>query len=176
MKYILSAFFCLLLSNCFAQSVFINNFIVKENLLKNSKLAIIAADEEDKPIESVNGTFIFSVNGFEQELKFHDGVAVAPQQVTKSTFVYVKHVNDNGTHAKLYYVIKKEGDLNPIKISWFILIAIPVILILIGFMFRRFITIAIVLIVVLVIFNQSKGLHFSTFLETVYDGLKSIFN
>lgn len=35
----------------FAQKADINNFVVKESLLKNSKLAIIAADSLDNPLE-----------------------------------------------------------------------------------------------------------------------------
>ncbi|TZF84488.1 hypothetical protein FW774_05715 [Pedobacter sp. BS3] len=157
-----------------AQQMAINNFIVKENLLKNNKLAIIATDADEKPLENINGTFQFSLNGFEQELKFNDGIAVAPQVIDKSTFVYIRHHNDTGTHAKLYYVIKKDNDLNPIKISWLLLIAIPLILIVIAMMFRRFIVIAAILIIVMLFFNQSNGLHFSTFIETVFDGLKSL--
>ena len=100
-------FFAIFLDKAQAQTVMINNFLVKEHLLKNSKLAIIAADSVDKPIETVNGTFLFTLNGFRQELKFNDGIAVAPQQIEKSSFVYLKHENEAGTHSRLYYVIKK---------------------------------------------------------------------
>ena len=89
--------------------VILNNFIVKEDLLKNNKIAIIAADSLDKPLENLSGTFQFSINGFGQELKFNNGVAVAAQPIDKSTFIYLRHENETGTHAKLYYVIRK-GD------------------------------------------------------------------
>lgn len=52
----------------YAQSTDINNFIVKESLLKNSKLAIIAADSLDNPIEKVNGIYTFSVSGLRRRL------------------------------------------------------------------------------------------------------------
>ena len=158
-----------------AQSVAINNFLVKENLLKNEKIAIIAADSADKPIERINGTFLFSINGFKQELKFNDGVAVAPQQIDKSTFLYIKHKNDGGTHSKLYYVIKKETDLNPIKINWLILILIPLVVIAIASMFRKFILIAVIILVLLFFFNYNSGLSLPTFFETIIDGIKSTF-
>jgi hypothetical protein len=51
----------------------INNFLVKESLLKNSKLAIIAADSLDNPIEKINGTYTFSVSGFTQSLTLMKG-------------------------------------------------------------------------------------------------------
>jgi hypothetical protein len=158
-----------------AQSVAINNFLVKENLLKNEKIAIIAADSVDKPIEQVNGTFQFTINGFKQELKFNDGVAVAPQQIEKSTFLYIKHKNDNGTHSKLYYVIKKETDLNPIKINWLILVLLPLAIIIIASMFKKFIMIAIIILALLFFFNYNSGLSLPTFFETVIDGIKSTF-
>lgn len=153
----------------------IQNFIVKENLLKNEKIAIIACDPEDKPLEFITGNFQFSINGFKQELHFHEGVAVAPQPIDKSTFIYLRHTNENGTFGKLYYVIKKGTDLNPIKISWFLLILIPLIIVFIAMMFRKFLMIAVVLLIVLFYFNSDKGLNFSTFFDTIFDGLKSFF-
>ncbi|MBC8053234.1 MAG: hypothetical protein H7Y13_09220 [Sphingobacteriaceae bacterium] len=158
-----------------AQSVHVNNFILKEHLLKNGKIAIIAADSTDKPLESVNGTFLFSLNGFRQELKFNDGIAVAPQPIEKSAFVYIKHQNESGTHSKLYYVIKKGEDLNPIKINWLLLLIIPLVIISIAALFRKFIIFALVLLVIIFFFNSSKGLGIPTFFETIIDGLRSAF-
>ena len=156
-----------------AQPVSVNNFLVKEHLLKNSKLAIIATDSSDHPIETVNGTFLFNINGFQQELKFNDGIAVAPQKIEKSTFVYLKHQNELGTHSKLYYVIKKNEDLNPININWMLLLFVPLVIIVIATVFRKFIFFAIVLLAIIFFFNSSKGLNIPTFFETIIDGLKS---
>ncbi|MEO8794993.1 MAG: hypothetical protein ABI390_05965 [Daejeonella sp.] len=156
-------------------SIAINNFIIKENLLKNSKIAVIATDANETPLESINGIFQFSINGFKQTLKFNDGVAIAPSQIDKSTFIYLRHENELGTHSKLYYVIKKEADLRPIKINWLILVLIPLVIILLATMFRKFILIAAVLLIVMYFFNSSNGLNLSTFFQTIYDGLKSVF-
>lgn len=153
----------------------INNFIVKENLYKNNQLAIIAADSVDKPIENLSGTFMFSINGFEQELKFNNGAAVVPQPISKSTFIYIRHENESGNQGKLYFVIKKYDMLNPIKISWLVLVLVPALLILLAMMFRKFIIIAVILIIVMFYFNTSNGLKISTFFDTVFDGLKNIF-
>ena len=152
----------------------LNNFVVKENLLKNNKIAIIASDQNEKPIDSINGTFQFSINGFKQELKFNDGVAVAPQQIDKSTFLYLRHENETGTHGKLYYIIKKGDNLRPFKINWLILVLIPLGIIILATMFRKFIIIGGILLLILFFFNSQNGLKLPTFFETVMDGLKSV--
>jgi len=158
-----------------SNQVAINNFIVKENLLKNDKIAIIACDANERPLENVSGTFQFSINGFKQALRFNDGVAVSPQQIDKSTFIYLRHENENGTHGKLYYVLKKDLDLKLIKINWVLLVLIPLIVVILATMFRKFILIAAVLLIILFVFNSSNGLKIGTFFETVIDGLRSIF-
>jgi len=158
-----------------SNQISINNFIVRENLLKNDKIAIIACDANEKPLETVNGTFQFSVNGFKQTLRFNDGVAVSPQQIDKSTFIYLRHENETGTHGKLYYVIKKDQDLKIIQINWLVLVLIPLVIIILATMFRKFILIAAVVLIILFIFNSNQGLKLGTFFETVFDGLKSVF-
>ncbi len=178
LKQIKYVFLISLLFLCFqsvAQEMTVNNFIVRENILKNEKLDVIATDASEIPLTNINGTFSFSVNGFKEELKFIDGTATSSNQVDKSTFVYLKHKNDNGTHAKLYYVIKRDRGLSPFKINWFIMLLIPVSLIVLGMMFRKFILIAVILLAVMFFFNNSKGLSISTFIETVYNGLRAMF-
>lgn len=153
----------------------INNFIVKENLLKNEKIAIIACDADEKPLENVNGTFQFSVNGFKQALRFNEGVAIAPQPINESTFIYLRHKNESGTHGKLYYVLKQENNLKPIKINWMMLAFVPIALILIAFTFRKLLIYAVVVLLVIFLFNARQGLNLPTFFDTIFDGLKSLF-
>ena len=165
----------LCISCAYSQPQAINNFTVKEHLLKNSKIAIIATDSLNKPIETVNGTFAFTINGFKQDLKFNDGIAVAPQQIEKSAFVYLKHENISGTHAKLYYILKKADDLNPIKINWMLLLIIPFAILGIAALFRKFLIIGILLLIGIFFFNSSKGLALPTFFDTIIQGLKNLF-
>ena len=159
----------------YAQKANINNFIVKEGLLKNSKLAIIATDSLEKPMEQINGIYTFSVSGFTQVLKFNGGVAILPLPLEKSTFVYIKHVNDAGTHSKLVYVYKKEGNLNPYHISSMWLIIFPLAVIFIALAFRRLIIVAVIILLIFFYFNHSNGLGVGTFFETIFDTLKRAF-
>jgi len=159
----------------FAQKADINNFIVKESLLKNSKLAIIATDSLEQPIETINGLYTFTVSGFTQSVKFNDGVAILPMQLERSAFVYIKHQNDGGTHSKLLYVYKKDGTLNPYPINSLWLVIFPLAIIFIAFAFRKLIIIAIIILLVFIYFNHSNGLNLSTFFDTIFDNLKKAF-
>ncbi len=174
MRYIYLIIILFFTSNSFAQNSNINNFLVKESLLKNSKLAVIAADSLDNPLETINGLYTFSVSGFSQEITFNNGVAIIPLQIDKSTFVYLKHQNDAGTHSKLLYVFKKDGNLNPFTISRLFLILIPLIIIILAFAFKKFIYIAVILLLVFMYFSHSNGLNVSTFFETTIDYLKNL--
>ncbi len=159
----------------YAQTASINNFLVKENLLKNNKLAIIAADSLNNPNENINGNYTFSVSGFTQILKFNDGIAVLPLQIAKSTFVYIKHQNDSGTHSKLVYVYKKDSDLSPHAINSLWMFLIPIILVIIAFAFRKLIIFVVLVFLVFVYFNHSSGLNLATFFESIFDALKNLF-
>lgn len=153
----------------------INHFIVEENLLKNDKLAIIATDSLDQPLESINGTFQFSLNNFNYPLEFHDGVAITPNKVEKSTFVFIKHVNESGSHGQLFYVLKSDSGLNPVKISWVVLLIVPAILVLIGMMFRKLLSLAVIAILIFLYFNYKHGMDLTTFFETLVHGIKGVF-
>jgi len=153
----------------------INHFIVEENLLKNDKLAIIATDSLDQPLESINGTFQFSLNNFNYPLEFHDGVAITPNKVEKSTFVFIKHVNESGSHGQLFYVLKSDSGLNPVKISWVVLLIVPAILVLIGMMFRKLLSLTVIAILIFLYFNYKHGMDLTTFFETLVHGIKGVF-
>lgn len=174
MKSILTIILLFFASYGYAQNADINNFVVKESLLKNSKLAIIAADSLEVPKENISGEYTFSVSGFTQPLSFNSGVAIIPLQIDKSTFVYIKHENDKGTHSKLLYVYKKDGNLNPITISGIFLIIIPLVIIILAFAFKKFLYLAVILLVIFFIVGYSNGLNVATFFETTFDYLKNL--
>jgi hypothetical protein len=123
----------------------------------------------------VNGAFVFTLNGLEDTLKFNDGVAFYKHKIDRSTFIYARHVNESGTHSSLYYVYKSESKLVPIHISWIVLLAIPIVLVLLAYMFKRFIIIAIVIFIIFLYFNYHNNLSIGTFFQSIFDGLRHIF-
>lgn len=177
MKKFLLLFSILLASTCmaFADAVTINHFIIKDNPFGQDQIAIVATDSLNVPQENVNGTFTFTVNGFDEELTFNKGVAFYSKKVEKSIFLYLKHHDDAGTHSMLYYVYKHDDKLSPFHVSWGWLLVIPLSLILLGYLFKRFIIIAVVIFIIFLYFNHHNGLSFPTFFESIFDGLKHMF-
>lgn len=160
----------------YAAPISINHFIIKANPFAKNEIAIVATDTANNINENVSGTFTFTINGFEHQLNFDRGTAFYHHKLLKSSFLYVKHENDNGTHSILYYVYKSGDDLHPIHISWMLLLIIPVILIVLGYMFKRFIILAIIIFIIFLYFNHHNGLSVPTFFESIIDGLKGLFN
>ncbi|QKJ29498.1 hypothetical protein HQ865_06930 [Mucilaginibacter mali] len=167
----------LLATGCFAwaDAITINHFIIKDNPFGQSQVAIVATDSADVVQENVNGIFTFAVNGFEQPLTFTKGVAFYSPKIEKSIFLYIRHNNDTGTHAKLYYVYKSNDKLLPLHIGWGWLLVIPLSLVLLGYLFKRFIIIAIIIFLIFIYFNHHSGLNLHTFFESILDGLKTMF-
>lgn len=170
---------CLLLcvtGFCYADKIAIDNFVIKENPFATDEIAFVAVDTASVIQENVNGIFTFTINGFTEELKFDKGTAFYRHKIEKSSFVYARHQNDDGTHSTLYYVYRHDGKLSLVKISWIVLLAIPLALVLIGYMFKRLIIIAIVVFCVFLYFNHSSGLSVPTFFQSILDGLKGMFS
>ena len=159
----------------FADTVTIDHFAIKENPFAKDEIAIVAVDTAHNVLEKVNGTFAFTVNGFQEELKFDKGTAFYRHKLDKSSFLYVKHVNDAGTHSILYYVYKSDDKLTPIHISWIVLLAIPLLLVVLGYLFKKFIIIAIIIFCIFLYFNHHAGLSVPTFFESIIDGLRGLF-
>ncbi|PJJ79631.1 hypothetical protein [Mucilaginibacter auburnensis] len=173
-------FFVLLLilsanAKLFADVINIDHFIVKENPFAEREVAIVAVDSLENIREDVDGLFSFTINGFEEQMRFEKGTAFYHRKLDKSSFFYVKHINDNGTHAMLYYIYKQDGGLKPIKVSWALLLGIPLGLVLLGYLFKRFIAIILIVFCIFLFFNYQNGLSISTFLESIVNGLKGVF-
>jgi hypothetical protein len=165
----------LCITTAYADKMVIKNFVLKENPFGTNEVAIVAVDTAGVTQEQINGDFLFTINGFQDTLKFENGTAFYRHKLTKSSFIYLKHENDLGTHSSLFYIYKSDSKLTPIHISWIVLFAVPVIIILLGYMFKRFIIIAAILLCVFIYFNHSSGLGIPTFFETIVDGLKHMF-
>ena len=160
----------------FADTIAINHFVIKENPFAQSEIAVVATDSSDNILENVNGVFNFSVNGFDEPLIFDKGTAFYRHKIDKSTFMYIKHVNDSGTHSMLYYIFKHDSKIETFHISWILLLAIPIVLVLLAYAFKRFIIIALILFCVFLYFNHHNGLTVPTFFESIIDGLKGLFH
>jgi hypothetical protein len=163
-------------SLAFADTVSIDHFVIKENPFANDEIAVVATDSLNNIRENVSGVFSFAFNGFDESLTFDKGTAFYRHKLDKSTFLYVKHVNDAGTHSALYYVFRHDSKIDAIRISWILLLIIPIILVLLAYTFKRFIIIAIILFCIFLYFNHHNGLSIPTFFESIIDGLKGLFH
>jgi hypothetical protein len=162
-------------ASVFADTISIDHFEVKENPFAENELAIVATDSLDNIRENVDGLFSFAINGFQEEMKFEKGTAFYHRKLEKSSFFYVKHVNDSGTHSMLYYIYKQDGGLKPIKVSWALLLGIPLGLVLLGYLFKRFIAIILIVFCIFLFFNYQNGLSLGTFFESIVNGLRGMF-
>ncbi len=162
-------------TTAYADTLLIKNFTIKENPFAKDEVAVIATDTAGVTQENVNGLFKFTINGFDADLTFENGTAFYHHKLDKSSFIYIKHSNEAGSNSTLYYVYRQDTKLTPIHISWVILIAIPLILVLLAYMFKRFIIIAAIIFCVFLYFNHHSGLSIGTFFDTVFDGLKHVF-
>lgn len=151
----------------------LNHFIIKENPFAQNEVAIVAVDSLKNTMSDLNGHYLFTVNGFDDTLTFQKGVAFYNHKIDRSSFIYARHENATGTHSMLYYIYVSDK-LIPVHISWVVLIAIPIVLVLLGYMFRRFIIVAVVIFLVFIYFNYHSGLSIGTFFQSVVDGLKNL--
>lgn len=173
--FFIAVFFVLKWASVWAEPLLIEHFTIKENPFAKDEMAIVATDINGGIKENISGLFNFSINGFSQELRFDNGTAFYRHKIEKSTFLYIKHKNDSGTHSSLYYLYRHDGIITPVYIKWGYLILIPLAIVLLAYLFKRLIILAVILIIGFFVFNHVNGLHFGTFFETIVDGLKNLF-
>lgn len=167
-------FFISIVSYAQSTSQRIDNFIIKENLTSNGKVAIIAVDSADVAQDYIHGTFKFTINGFEQSLAFNQGVAVPSHPIESSTFVFFKHKNQEKTTGKLYFLYKKDNKITPVKINGLLLLIIPAVILLLAYTAKRLFSTFIILAIIYAYFSFSKGLSVSQILESAFHVLKNL--
>ena len=167
LKFIFSFLFVLLNLGLALARVPIHDFKLSPALFENNSIHIKALNEAGDEDILVNGRYTFSVNGFEKRLFFLGGSAEYPDNLTSSTFLYMKCGPVDRPVSRLFYVYRTTAGLSPFKISLFWLLVIPVILILGSFVFRRLIILVFIVIVLFFLFN--KGLSVSSYFNAVKD-------
>jgi hypothetical protein len=161
--------------SAFADAITIKHFVVKENPFASGEVAIVATDTLNQVQENVSGVFLFTINGLDDTIKFEKGTGFIRHKIMNSTFIYVKHENVTGIHSKLYYIYKNNDTLSAFSISWVWLLVVPTILALFGYLFKKFIVLAIIILMVFFYFNYHNGLSLPTFFESIIDGLRGAF-
>ena len=156
-----------------AQQVAISDFMVKENLSQNGKLAIIATDSLEKTNNTIQGNYRFTINGFEPDLKFSDGVAGPSNPIASSTFVYFKHKSGQKDIGKLFFLRVTEKGITPYKISGMLLLIIPLLILYIAYKFKRFLITLLILAIIYFYLNYSKGLDVRELIESSILGIKN---
>ena len=176
MKNILALLGLLLLTAiCKADEQSIKTFELRQNPFADNEVVVVATDSVGTILEGIGGGHTFYINGFKERLSFENGTGFYSRKLEKSTFIYLKNQDEYGFKGSvLYYVLKFDTHLFPIKISWLVFIIIPILLILLGYMFRKLIWLAVVLFIAFSYFHLSSGLGFATLFETITAGLKSL--
>ena len=168
--------FNLLCFNSFSQSQLIQDFTIKESLLGNKQIAIIATDSTGVPNPQISGVQQFSINGFKYALKFQDGAGLVKDSISESTFLRIKHTNSAKSIVKLYYVKLNENSLKPIYIPWYWLLIVPLFLIFVMYTIRKLLFVGLFFLAAFFYFNYKKGLDLSSLFETISHGILSLFN
>lgn len=153
----------------------IQDFEVKEYVTNDGTLAIVVLDSAKQVDKTIDGTFRFIINGFDHSLSFAQGVAVFPQVLSKSSFVFLKHkANDNREVGKYYYILKSDTGLKTIELNGLTLLFIPVLILFIAYVFKRFLFVFILLALVFLYFYFTQGLDLGPFIDHIFFSLKKL--
>lgn len=153
----------------------LQDFTVKESLSQNGKLAVIALDSLNQTDPTINGAHTFTINGFQQELNFHDGVAITTHPVTTPTFAFLKHHSTVDQTDRIFFLRATDAGLKIYRINSLLLILIPIVVLYIAYKLKRFIITLVIVALVYYYMNQSKGLSLSQLFGNVIDSIKDLF-
>jgi hypothetical protein len=169
---------CFLLTSVYAQQTIYFNFkdlypVKDYKVEKNTSghLLLIALDSAGNTDQSIKGKYTFVINGFIEEPAFNNGEANIASKVDNTTFLYLKHESKTDTIYKLYFVIKGLVIYIPL---WLIII-IPIALIILAFVIRKFLIMGIILLLFVLLF-LGFGLSFSSLFNLLKESAAAIFS
>lgn len=171
----LSLAFALISTSLLGSTADIYDFTVKENLSQNGKLAVIALDTSEQTDNQIQGLHRFSINGFQQDLYFNDGVAVTTHPLTSSTFAFFKHESSAHEIGHFFFLRVTKAGVKTYRINSILLIVIPLIVLYIAYKLKRFLITLLILVLIYYYMNQTKGLDPSQLMEGIVSGLRGWF-
>lgn len=152
-----------------------NNFTIvdfKLEMDENSNGLVVYTLDSNAHIDStISGVFPFEINQIIQNLQFSNGRAVYPNAIKSKQFLFLQ--KDNPNASKFYYVIHGEIFHKIIQIPLWLLWFIPLIMLILAYLFRKII----ILIFLLLFFGffYFGGMDFSAMMNVLKEGFMSIF-
>ncbi len=140
---------------------------IKSRFLDKSNLTIIAKDSIGREENGINGIYPIEINGFEYRLFFIFGKASFPGKLRNSTLVSLKALDETVTQPSFYLLIRWPTGIYPQKVSVFWLIGIPLVILILCFLFRKLILVFGVVLILFFIFN--KGVDPIHLFHSIYD-------
>lgn len=153
----------------------IPDFTVRESEMSGENIEMIALDAEGAEHVTTRGEYVFSINGFETSLKFKEGVAGFPRDVSSSTFLYIKHDGESGAVSRLFYVYRAPaGSYSVFHIPLAVIVIVPLGLILLGVFFRRLIILMVVLLGAFFYFSNMRGFSLDSFFDAAREWITGL--
>ena len=135
--------------------------------MDNSNLTLISIDSLGNDDLLINGFYRVEINGFENKLLFLLGRAHFPGKLKNSTLMVVKPLSESSVKPSFYILWRWGEGIYPQKISFFWILTIPTILILLCFWFRKLIVF--VLIGFGVFYFLNKGINPLVYFRAIWE-------
>ncbi len=161
-KYLFSLFILFSTANLFANEKSIKDFKL---VTENNQLNIRILDEEGKVQKDINENILFVFNGFEVLLRFSNGEAVYPPKLKESTLTFIKV---NGI-SKIYVLFLKDSFSRAYEIPRWWLFLIPILVLILCFLFRKLLYVAIGILIIMVLLGKTDVLK--TWFQVIIDAI-----
>ncbi len=139
-------------------------------LVQADELEIHALTKEGKIDVDIEGNYKFVINGYIEKLDFKNGKAILPGKIVENSILFIKHEQKADTIQHLFYSISDWV----IPIPFWILWVIPLLIIVIVFIVKRFIYLFLILLVLMFFIGQ--GLNLRDYFSIILDSIKGLFS